>query len=129
LKRTWPRAISRSAVTAGLLSQLDEGPRARRQLTRALGAEDHEGETIGDLFQAIFDGYASHGTSSETSVGLRGRDSFVKTSRRRARSATGRRPSTSPTRRHVRVFRHFDRHFDVSIARAADERCKPSSGP
>ena len=61
LKCTWPLAISRSDVTAGLLVHDTSGPAAVGELTRALGAENHQRETVSDLFETIFNGDASQG--------------------------------------------------------------------
>ena len=61
LKWTWPLAISRSDVTAGLFVQAHEGPAAVGQLAGALGAQDHQRKAVSDLLETIFNGDARQG--------------------------------------------------------------------
>jgi hypothetical protein len=67
LKRTEPWAISRSAVTPGLLSHFTRGSGAAGELPRALGPDDYQGKAVGDFLQTIFDSYASQ-------AGLQGKE-------------------------------------------------------
>ena len=68
LKRPGPWRSRAATVTAGLLSTGDQRPAAVRQLTRALGAENHQRETVVDLLQTIFDGDASQGDLRERAL-------------------------------------------------------------
>ena len=45
----------------GLVVALDHGAGAAGDLAGALGGEDDEGETVADLFEAVFDGDAGQG--------------------------------------------------------------------
>ena len=65
LKWTWPLAISRSDVTAGLFEQATSGTAAVGELAGALGAENHEREAVADLLETVFDGDASQGALRE----------------------------------------------------------------
>ena len=61
LKRTLPRAISRRAVTGGLVVAADQRSRAGGQLAGPFGPQDDEREAVVDLLQAVFDGDAGQG--------------------------------------------------------------------